>query len=77
MLRCIEDPHGRTFRTSDCDVESVNQFYFDDEACGIRYLVVETGDLLHSRLVLVSIFPQAHRPLIEGGPCEFGAVTGT
>lgn len=76
MLRSTEDTRGRTFHASDCAVGGVNRFYFDDEAWGIRYLVVETGDWLHSRLVLVSI-AQAHRLLFESGPCEFGAVTGT
>ncbi|MCG5076519.1 PRC-barrel domain-containing protein [Paraburkholderia tagetis] len=60
MLRSIKDLHGCTVRASDGDIGSINQVYFDDEAWGIRYLVVDTGDWLHDRQVLVSPYSLKH-----------------
>lgn len=60
MLRSIKDLHRCTVRASDGDIGSINQVYFDDEAWGIRYLVVDTGDWLHDRQVLVSPYSLKH-----------------
>lgn len=60
MLRSIKDLHGCTVRASDGDIGSINQVYFDDEAWGIRYLLVDTGDWLHDRQVLVSPYALKH-----------------
>jgi hypothetical protein len=54
MLRSISDLHGSAVHASDGDIGSVNQAYFDDESWGVRYLVVETGNWLNDRQVLVS-----------------------
>ena len=54
MLRNTHDLTGATVRASDGDVGDVQDFYFDDEAWVIRYLVVDTGSWLNSRQVLVS-----------------------
>ncbi|MGF6992592.1 uncharacterized protein YrrD [Paraburkholderia sp. GAS32] len=54
MLRSIRDLRGSTVHASDGDIGSVSQVYFDDESWGVRYLVVETGNWLNDRQVLVS-----------------------
>lgn len=54
MLRGVADLHGCTICASDGDIGRVGQVYFDDKAWGIRYLVVDTGDWLRDRQVLVS-----------------------
>ncbi len=54
MLRSVKELHGCTVRAVDGDIGSIDQVYFDDEAWGIRYLVVDTGDWLHARRVLIS-----------------------
>jgi uncharacterized protein YrrD len=43
MLRDLNDLHGRTVVARDGDIGSVQDIYFDDEAWGVRYLVVNTG----------------------------------
>lgn len=54
MLRSIESLYGCAVAARDGDIGSVDQVYFDDEAWGVRYLVVETGNWLHKRRVLIS-----------------------
>lgn len=54
MLRSIKDLHGCTVSAFDGDIGTVDQVYFDDEAWGVRYLVVETGNWLNDRRVLIS-----------------------
>ena len=39
---------------TDGDIGHVKDFYFDDEAWVVRYLIVETGNWLSSRKVLIS-----------------------
>ncbi|MFM0198034.1 PRC-barrel domain containing protein [Paraburkholderia strydomiana] len=60
MLRSIKDLHGSTVSASDGDIGSVSQAYFDDESWGVRYLVVETGNWLNDRQVLVSPYSVKH-----------------
>lgn len=55
MLRSIKDPHGCTVSAFDGDIGAVDQVYFDDHAWGVRYLVVETGNWLNDRRVLISV----------------------
>lgn len=50
-------------RASDGDIGSVVDFYFDDERWTIRYLVVDTGNWLPGRKVLIS--PISIRELSE------------
>ncbi|MGF6604110.1 hypothetical protein P3T23_008865 [Paraburkholderia sp. GAS448] len=54
MLRSVRSLHGCVIRAFDGDIGSVNQVYFDDESWGVRYLVVETGNWLNDRQVLIS-----------------------
>lgn len=54
MLRSMKDLEGYAIRASDGVVGHVKDFYFDDDAWVVRYLVVETGSWLSSRKVLIS-----------------------
>ena len=54
MLREVKDMIGFAIAATDGDVGHVSDFYFDDEAWVIRYLIVETGPWLLKRKVLVS-----------------------
>jgi hypothetical protein len=54
MLRSMKDLEDYAIRASDGIIGHVKDFYFDDEAWVIRYLVVETGGWLASRKVLIS-----------------------
>jgi sporulation protein YlmC with PRC-barrel domain len=59
MLRSVNDVHGYTISASDGDVGNVEDLYFDDEAWGVRDLVVDTGSWLPGRKVLMSPFSVA------------------
>jgi hypothetical protein len=54
MLRNVTTLKGFTIRARDGEIGSLDQFYFDDVTWAVRYLVVNAGDWLGGRLVLVS-----------------------
>jgi len=54
MLRNVTDLKGYAISATDGAIGHVTDFYFDDEAWVIRYLVVDTGTWLSSRKVLIS-----------------------
>ena len=54
MLRNVKDMVGFGIEATDGALGQVRDFYFDDEAWVIRYLVIETGSWLSNRKVLVS-----------------------
>jgi hypothetical protein len=54
MLRNMKDLEGLSLGATDGVIGEVKNFYFDDEAWVIRYLVVETGDKREDRRVLIS-----------------------
>ncbi len=54
MLCTMKNLEGCTIQATDATIGHVTDFYFDDQAWVIRYLVVETGSLLASRKVLIS-----------------------
>jgi hypothetical protein len=54
MLRNVIHLKEFAIRARDGEIGTLEQFYFDDETWAIRYLVVNTGDWLAGRLVLVS-----------------------
>ena len=60
MLRSMNDLEGYSIRATDGTIGHVNDFYFDDEAWVIRYLVVDTGSWLSSRKVLISPIAIGH-----------------
>ncbi len=54
MMRSVNDLRGYAIRATDGVIGTVDDFYFDDEDWGIRYLVVDTGKWLSGRKVLIS-----------------------
>jgi uncharacterized protein YrrD len=60
MLRNLRDLHNYAIRATDGDIGEVKDFYFDDQAWVIRYLIVETGNWLTSRKVLISPIAIGH-----------------
>lgn len=54
MLRNVKDLEGYAVGATDGTIGHVNDFYFDDRAWVVRYLVVDAGAWLASRKVLVS-----------------------
>lgn len=56
MLRSTNDLKKYVVGATDGEIGQVKDFFFDDEKWVVRYLVVETGDWLSSRKVLISPF---------------------
>jgi uncharacterized protein YrrD len=56
MLRSMQELKDYTIGATDGEIGHVTDFFFDDEAWVIRYLVVETGSWLMTRKVLISPF---------------------
>ena len=54
MLRSMKDLENFTIGATDGRIGQLKDFYFDDDAWAICYLVVETGSWLDSRKVLIS-----------------------
>jgi len=54
MLRSIESLYGNPVMARDGEIGSVDEAYFDDEAWGVRYLIVETGSWFDKKRVLIS-----------------------
>jgi sporulation protein YlmC with PRC-barrel domain len=63
MLRIIKRLYGEKLGTSEGDIGHIKDFYFDDQKWAVRYVVVETGSWLSTRLVLISphAFGDLHR----------------
>jgi hypothetical protein len=66
MLRSVNDSQGRKIRATDGDIGSVDQFLFDDENWAVRYLVVDTGNWLLGRKVLISPIALGQTDWTEG-----------
>ena len=60
MLRTMNDLEDYAIRATDGTIGHVKDFYFDDGAWVIRYLVVDTGSWLLSRKVLISPIAIGH-----------------
>ena len=54
MLRSVKEMEGYAVSATDGVIGHVKDFYLDDEKWVVRYLVVDAGDWLSSRKVLVS-----------------------
>lgn len=54
-LRRTKDLHDFTIAARDADVGRVHDVYFDDRDWRIRYLVVQMGDVLPGRRVLIAL----------------------
>jgi hypothetical protein len=81
MLRSMKSMEGYAIAATDGVIGHVKDFYFDDFAWVVRYLVVQTGDWLLQRKVLISpisvrepnwidkIFPVSiSRTRVQGSP---------
>jgi uncharacterized protein YrrD len=53
-LRSMGEVRGYVLRASDGDIGHVRDFILDDESWGVRYIVVDTGNWLPSKDVLVA-----------------------
>jgi len=56
MIRSMNDLIGFDILATDGELGDVEEFYFDDERWAVRYIVVNTGNWLAGRQVLVSPF---------------------
>jgi sporulation protein YlmC with PRC-barrel domain len=54
MLKNAKEMKELTIHSSDGEIGRIEEFYFDDEKWTIRYLIVNTGNWLSGRLVLIS-----------------------
>jgi hypothetical protein len=54
MLHNASSFHGFSLHATDGDIGHIEDFYFDDESWRVRYVVVNTGNWLSSRRVLIS-----------------------
>jgi hypothetical protein len=54
MLRSTKKLRGYAIRATDSNIGKVYEFYFDDEAWTIRYLVIGIGGWLSGRLALIA-----------------------
>jgi uncharacterized protein YrrD len=54
MLRTIKSLIGFPMEASDGEIGKVEEFYFDDKTWNIRYLIVDTGNWLSGRKVLIA-----------------------
>jgi hypothetical protein len=65
MLKNTKELYGSRLAALDGDIGHVKDFYFDDKAWVVRYLVADTGAWLTGRIVLVS--PHAFGRFNQGG----------
>jgi uncharacterized protein YrrD len=54
MMQNTKELYGKKLASLDGEIGHVKDFYFDDAAWAIRYVVVDTGSWLTGRLVLLS-----------------------
>jgi uncharacterized protein YrrD len=54
MLRRMDDMIGFEVRTADGDAGKIDDFLFEEEDWGVRYVVVDTGPWIFGRKVLIS-----------------------
>ena len=60
MLNSMSHLTGAKLTAVDGDIGHVEEFFFDDHAWAIRYLVVDTGSWLEGRKVLISPYAVKH-----------------
>ncbi len=54
MIRSVKELHGYAIHATDGLIGKAEEWYFDDDAWVVRYLVVNTGNWLTGRWVLIS-----------------------
>ena len=67
VLRSIKQLYGNKLAASGDEIGHVKDFYFDDRRWAVRYVVVDTGEWLTGRLVL--ILPHAFGNFYQDGDC--------
>jgi sporulation protein YlmC with PRC-barrel domain len=65
MLRSINKLKNFKVKTSDGEIGGIDYFFFDDETWTVRYLVVNTGNWLTGRQVLISPYSINHLDWVE------------
>ena len=84
MLRSVNELKGFEIVATDGEIGDVEEFYFDDERWALRYIVVNTGNWLSGRQVLISPFSvgfgdhvihQLHGGFKENPRCAARAIT--
>jgi hypothetical protein len=60
MLRSMKNLENYVISATDGDIGHLRDFYFDDDAWVVRYFVVNAGNWLDSRMVLVSPISVQH-----------------
>lgn len=70
MLNSLKRINGTTIQASDGAIGEVAEAYFDDERWTVRYLVVDTGNWLNERKVLISPYAVKHPARSMGEPIE-------
>jgi hypothetical protein len=65
MLRSMKDLENYEISATDGQIGHLKDFYFDDDAWIVRYLVVDTGSWLSSRKVLISPISVRHADWLE------------
>lgn len=65
MLRSVKDIEGLAIGAADAEIGHVKDFYFNDQAWVIRYLVVDAGTWLSSRRVLIPPIAIGHSDWAE------------
>src|SRR5262249_52697384 len=66
MLRSIAELAGLAIHATDGNIGSLTDVYFDDNHWRVRYFVVDTGNWLPGRLVLISPASVAHVEIDKG-----------
>ncbi len=54
MIKSVKETLGYVVHATDGEIGKLVDYYFDDKEWTIRYLVIETGDWLGGRIVLIS-----------------------
>lgn len=55
MIRSLQELNDRPVRGEDEEIGQVDGFYFDDYSWAVRYIVIQTGEWLNQRRVIVSV----------------------
>jgi sporulation protein YlmC with PRC-barrel domain len=66
MMNSVSHLNGTALAATDGEIGHVTDVFFDDEAWALRYFVVDTGNFLASREVLISPLAVKHQPLEDG-----------
>lgn len=73
MLHNTKELYGLKLTATDGEIGHVKDFYIDDKSWAVRYIIVDTGNWLSSRLVLLS--PRSFGKLDTAGKCLSVALT--